>query len=343
MTTANDVIAKANPIRYRCHMRVAYLVLNHRPTQQIVRLTAAIRRQQPESPIVVHHDQFSCEIDLARLKHAGTELVRTSDFRISWGDFSQVRAYWETLAWTLERVECDWIVLLSGQDYPIRPLRTLTGMLESTDADAFIEAERIDRWPSARERHDREHRYLYQYAKFPSYGLQERMRPNIRRQLRQVTRIAATVINRLQGVVHIYRFPDLLPYRVGVRSSKTPFSPALPPWCGSPWNALSRRAAESLLRYLRDHPDYASYYQRTNIPDESATATILCNDPTLNIVPQNLHFIRWSHPESGHPDVFGAADISALTASDKFFGRKFDSLSDPEVLDMLDEVLLAEP
>jgi hypothetical protein len=101
--------------------------------------------------------------------------------------------------------------------------------------------------------------------------------------------------------------------------------------------ALSRRAAESVVNFISTHDSYVQYYARTAIPDESATATIVCNDPTLKICNGNLHWTRWTVGDHSHPDVLVLNDLGDFVNSDKFFARKFDVDVDSSVLDALDQ------
>jgi hypothetical protein len=73
------------------------------------------------------------------------------------------------------------------------------------------------------------------------------------------------------------------------------------------------------------------------IPDESATATIVCNDPTLKVWNGTLHWTRWTDDDPSHPDVLVLNDLGDFVGSDKFFARKFDADVDSSVLDALDQ------
>ena len=149
-------------------------------------------------------------------------------------------------------------------------------------------------------------------------------------------------VNILQPYVHFYKLPDGLPRCVGVRARSTPFSATFPCWYGPDWSTLSHRAAEVVVATSRRRPEYVAYYRKTMIPDESATATIVCNAPELKIEPRDLHHIRWTRARSGHPDVFGVADLPELLASPCYFARKFDIAQDIDVLDRLDQAIMPD-
>jgi len=323
-------------------VQVAYLVLSHRPPSQLRRLLSTLRAQDPLAPLVVHHDRFSSAISDADVDIGGQVELLTSDHPIRWGDFSLVDAYWRSLRWMNEHLEFDWVVLLSAQDYPIKPLSGLSGMLESANGDAIVSGRRIEEIPELDQRSDLRFRYYYQYLELPELGISGHLPASVRTAFRSGANFGADVVNRLQSGAHIYKFPPGMGFRVGRRSRTIPFGPDAPCWHASFWATLNRVSVDAVMRRLRDDPAYARYYRSTVVPDESVTATILCNDPDIRIVNAEIHHVRWSNAISGHPDTFGADDLAELAASPKFFARKFDIGHDAVILERLDD-LIARP
>jgi len=316
-------------------VRVAYLITSYRPPHQLLRLLATLRRAQHESPIVVHQDRFRSSWDAGLVASIGGVEVLTSEAPVSWGDFSIVDATWKSLSWMVKHLDFDWVVFLSEQDYPIGPLDKLEATLASSGVDALIDAKTLDRIEDADLRMDCDRRYNYQYTALPRPGLMARLPPRVRRPIADAANYANFVLYKLQRKVTVYRYPDPLPMRLGVRPRHSPFSSTFPCWYGSQWMALSRRAAETVDLFVGEHADYVKYYSRTVIPDESATATIVCNDPTLSVHDEHLHYVRFS-ANDGHPDVFGLDDANELVETGRFFARKFDIDTDSRVLDALD-------
>jgi len=78
-----------------------------------------------------------------------------------------------------------------------------------------------------------------------------------------------------------------------------------------------------------------THFSRRFIPDESLPHTILCNQPDLKIVNDNLRYIDWSL-SGHHPKTLGVEDIPRILASGAHFARKFDLAKDPEVFDAID-------
>jgi hypothetical protein len=54
---------------------------------------------------------------------------------------------------------------------------------------------------------------------------------------------------------------------------------------------------------------------------------------------RHLHYIKWGG--GPNPSVLNESDLSAMKASGRFFARKFDGGSHPDLLDRVDRELLA--
>src|ERR1017187_6837570 len=138
-------------------MKVAFLIMNHRDPAQLLRLGATLRLELPDAPIVVHNDRFRVDIAASALDPIGNTHLLTSDKPITWGDFSLVDAYWRSMAWRIGHIECNWLILLSAQDYRIKPLATLGGYLAASGADALVAAAPINQLKKREDRRNRRH------------------------------------------------------------------------------------------------------------------------------------------------------------------------------------------
>ncbi len=85
-----------------------------------------------------------CALDDARLEALGVCRV-VPPSRVAWGEVSQLAMVLRCLRWLLEFTDFDWVVLLSGQDYPIRPVAEIERSLAAADVDALIETRRCER------------------------------------------------------------------------------------------------------------------------------------------------------------------------------------------------------
>jgi hypothetical protein len=316
-------------------LRVAFFVSAYRSSAQLTRLVHTLRRAEPTSPIVIH-DSFDSPLDPSLFDAVRDVHVLRTDRPIGWGDMSLEAARWDVYRWILQNLDIDWVMLLSEQDYPIAPLANFRALLASSGADAVMLGEQIDTLAADDLRIECIRRYLYRYVSLPSLGIEQRLPPASRRIAAGLRQRLYAAVNRLHPKIFIYQTPTAIPTptRIGIRSGKTPFDGGFPCWFIGCWYALSRKALGHVIEYVDSHPEFVRYYARTVIPLESATGSIVFNDPELKVANLSLHAIRFSDPASGRPDVFEDADLDFLRSSGGVFARKFN----PTNTDLLDEL-----
>lgn len=301
---------------------VAYLVLAYHKPEQLFRLLERLRRGSPRAPILLHFDAKYPLPDQSRLSALGTELVEPR-IDVQWGDYSLVQAILAGLSQLLNRRSWEYVQLLSGQDYPLRPLPEIEAALLGSQIDAFIDATH---------QHGYHHRYLYRYWKIPKF----RYAYLLPRWLHAFDAALRTKVTQSQDLVRFEWVPRGLAQRVGLKRLNHPFTPSMPCWFGSDWFTLSRRAAEYLLETLEKRRDLVQVYRTSIIPSESLFATILCNSHLQIQCRDNRRFIVWLNDAAAHPVTLTMQHFDAIIESGKDFGRKFDMDVDSRVLDALD-------
>jgi len=322
-------------------LRVAYFITSYGSGEQLHRLVTTLRAAEPVSPIVIRHDTFNSQLDPQLFAGFTDVHVLDGGEPIVWGDMSLESTRWNVFRWILANLDIDWVVLLSEQDYPIEPLQSLRADFATSGADAFLAGERIDQIDDPGLRREFELRYLYQYVSLPDIAIVDRLPQVLRKPIRELRGMVISAFTRVQKKVFIYTMDALqLPMRIGVKPRTTIFSDEFPCWKNDCWCALSRRTLEHIVSYLDTHPEFIKYYERTVIPLESATGTIVFNDPDLVVKNVPTHTVRWSDPDSGRPDVFTEADLEYLRSSGNAFARKF-GYANTTVFDELDKIVLA--
>jgi hypothetical protein len=128
-------------------MKVGYVILAHHKPRQLLRLTNVIRLQS-EGPIIIHVDRKS----VLKFRHAIPVLeaipnVRPiSNQRVQWGTYSVVQATLDCLHTLLVQYpEVSHIRLLSGQDYPIKPLGDFERMMTKRGERSGMQIHRLPR------------------------------------------------------------------------------------------------------------------------------------------------------------------------------------------------------
>jgi hypothetical protein len=280
---------------------VAYLVLSHRDPPQVQRLLRTLRLESPDAPLIVHHDDRFVPLE------TGPDVLRVlPPTPVAWGWASQLDMLLRCFAFALARAEFSWLVVLSGQDYPVRPLATVERELVTAPVDGFVQGEPVAPPPWTRGESDEfARRYFYRYRRVREPGA--------------LVRRAAVAARPLLSLREM-PWGWVLGRRCG--------GPGLPVRRGSDWLTLSRRAvslvAEAPAGLVR-------HYRRTLSPSESLPHTLLWASG-LRLSQDTRRFSAWT-PGSPHPAVLGAGDLDAVVASGCDFARKFEDL---RVLDELD-------
>jgi hypothetical protein len=293
-------------------MKLVYLVVSHRNPDQVLRLVRALR-EGPSAEVVVRHDLRRSRLDAHEVERAGGRLLH-DELRVEWGAWSYLRMLLASLEGIAAEHDPDWLIVLSGQDYPLRPLAQVEERLASAEYDAYLG----DPWrleTSALPPPPAEEFFLrYAYCHLPAPPL--RWFPR-----------------RLRRVVYFRERPR----QFGVRRPRLPFRDDLRCWVSSDWPTLNRRALQVVLRTCREERRLMRHYRRTLAPAESFFATALMNAPGLRVSDDFRRFARFQ-PGAPSPDVLTSADLDELRACGADFARKLDAGVDARVLDLLDEL-----
>jgi hypothetical protein len=286
-------------------VRIGYLVVSHREPQQVLRLVRVLT-EAPTAEVVVRHDQRRSALARDEVEAAGGWLL-DDELDNEWAGWGHV----EVLLEGLRQFDTDWVLVLSGQDYPLRPLAELEAFLGATDHDALLadawELDLTRRPEPAREEFFMRHAYRH-YRRPPGLG-------------------------HLPGRLRPFVYTREMPPRLGVRRLGTPFGSV---FVSADWLTLSRRAVASLERYVREESRAMRFFRRVAVPSESLFATALMTDEQLDVGLDHRRFFSFPGPGAAHPDTLTSADLPELERSNAFFARKFDAGVDVEVLDALD-------
>jgi Core-2/I-Branching enzyme len=298
-------------------VNVVYFIASHTNPDQVGRLVRRLRRDSPAALVLIHHDESQSHLDARRFDGDPNVIVMQCSIAVEWGQFSQV----ELVLRGIEVLRAsgrayDWVVLLSGQDYPIRPIAEFEGDLALLGDGAIAYEERtahLDRYELSWYRVPRVFENRYVNALFSRLSQLNARQPFVR---------------FVSGRVGC---------RIGVRIGRSPFDGTLRPYKGTTWWTLSRRCIDYVHAYVRDNPGFVDWYRRrTLMPDESFFQTILFNAGIFRLRNDDGRFVRWEPPEAPSPVTLRTADLDAVLSSGKYFGRKFDDRVDAAVLDRLD-------
>ncbi|RSK43151.1 beta-1,6-N-acetylglucosaminyltransferase [Hymenobacter rigui] len=286
-------------------MKIAHLILAHKNSRQLGRLLGALAH--PDVTCYVHLDRKTDAAPFLWLANRSRVHFTRTRNAITWGGYSQTRNTVECLGEILTRdPACEFINVLSGQDYPLAPPDRALAFLAGRRGESFLATEPPG-GPWWQANHGRLSRYhLTEYA-FPGRYL---------------------VQQALNALLPARRLPLAGPLYGG-------------PTCS--WSTLARPAARYLVDFLADHADLRRFAHLTWGSDEFLLPTVLLNSPLAATVSNDsLRYIDW-RAGGATPKLLTSDDLPELLGCGKLWARKFDIHHDATVLDSLDVLALGRP
>lgn len=291
-------------------MKLAFVILAHNDPDHVLRLTERLITQ--DDKVVIHWDKRS-PVDIEAGAHktlAQRQLEQVHFCRrvaVDWGRWSMVEATLSALQ-TLQALDepFDYVVLLSGTDYLLKPVAGLKRFLLEHAGKEFIECVDPEQNPwvvqgLVKERflhHHwfswRDHRPLFEWslATQKKLGLKRRMPKGLK------------------------------------------------PYFGSQWWALTWPTVQQVLD-LSQQRAIRRFFKTTWVPDEMYFQTLVAAVvPTENIHGTNLTFYHFDH--TGKPLLFYNDHFDFLRQQNFFFARKL-SCQARLLRDKLDRFMLENP
>ena len=282
-------------------MEVAHLILAHKGPKQLERLINVL--SLPGTAIYIHIDKKTDITPFNHLKKIKNVFFIQNRIKIYWGSYSMIQATLVSFKEISDSgIPFKYVNLLSGQDYPIKPIKEFCNYLNSNQGKIFMSYLVFETdWNEAISRINQYH--------FTNYKIRSRY-------------FFQRVINWL------------LPARV--------FPTSLVPVGKSQWFTLPLECVKYVLDYWQDNKELQRFIKFTWAPDEFIFQTILYNSKYKeNIVNDNLRFMIWTKGHAS-PDWLKTDDIDKIQSSDKFFARKFDIEVDARILDLLDKIIATD-
>lgn len=307
---------------------VCYFIQSHRDPEQIYRLVRVLRRGSPRAKIAVRHDSGKCDLDWTPLADLPDTwlLPSTGPPQVRSDYFCQVQPYLDAVGWLESRgIEYDWLVNLTAQDYPVKPVAEIERFLGEARCDGFLRYWDVFSPASPWSARKARARYWHHYRRLPAWA-----EPWMR---------AARGLTR---VLPIHFYLDYGPL-FGVRALRTPFCDSFRCHGGWAFFTLRREAALYVREFLAAHPEVERHYKKTVAAEESLVPTVLANSGRFELVNDDLRYIDYTRAQKGSPRTLTCADLPELASGRYHFARKFDLGVDREVLDRIDRELLGTP
>lgn len=266
-------------------MRVVYLILAHR-RPELVKVLVATLGSHESVGIYLHVDRRTALAPFVSAGDAADVQIVKPRFAANWGSYGLVRATLSGLRFIAERERGPYfLVLLSGQDFPVKPVPIIDRFFAETTSSAHIEYDRMGT-PPGKDIHRYERYFLHNQFK-------------------------------LRGT---WRLEMFLNSNLNRRS----FPMGFQPYSGSQWWSASHELVRYIADFVKEHRSFRRFFWFSNIPDEMFFQTIIMNSPFAERVHNDDHrFTHWE-PEAWSPRVLTKDDIPKLLESPALFARKFE-------------------
>lgn len=298
-------------------MNIVYIILAHQLPDQLIRLVHRLNADDVTFFIHVDKKAKSAMYKQIVASLGGYKNIYFLDRYARYhGDFNHVKATLQgiRMAHALS-IQYDYIILLTGQDYPIKSNISIQRVLEESHERSFIEYFPLpsEHWQNENGGFDRvNYFYLHWYGwEFPFLK-----RNNYLKLIPDQIWFALAKILPMRRI-----FPG--DFRI---------------YGGSAYWCLSRESAEYIYNFVQQNDAFVNFFKNVKIAEEIFFQTVLLNSPLRDrLVNDNLRYIIWS--KSRHPENLCDQDFENLIKSNKLFARKFDMTVNPGLVDMIDRVI----
>ena len=275
-------------------MKIAYLVFAYKNPKLIQRTMERLACE--DSAFFIHID---AKCDISQFASLQGKNVFFTDRRVTvyWAEFSGVEAILVLIRQALAaRERYDYLVLLSGSEYPLRSRQYIHNFFDANRGSEFMTM-----------------------AKMPAAG----------KPLSRVTLLRFPSNEPARRLI----FRALAKLGLAQRNYRKHLG-GMKPYSGLTWWALTRNACQYIMDFDERERKVRRFFEKSFAPEESYFHTILGNSPFAPRIRQNLLYEDWSaqvaHPKmlgEQHLARFGLQDKGSLPGRDEpgelLFARKF--------------------
>lgn len=296
-------------------MKIAYIILAHKLPEQVVRLVKKLNTS--DATFFIHVDKKTPASSYREMTEALASFENVhflKRYAIYYGDYNHVRATLEGIRRLVELcIPFDYVVLITGQDYPIKSNRQIETFLHDSGQKSFMEYFSLpdERWGDENGGLDR---INYWHLHWRGWEL-----PLMKR-----ARSLLPMPEQIWSVL-----ARLLPFQFRPPVNLKWFG-------GSSYWCLTRDCIEYVDELTKRNKRLVKFFEHIGIPGEIFFQTVLLNSPFKDqVVNDSLRYIVW--PNARHPAILGKQHFDLFIGTNNLFARKFDITVDETVLDMIDK------
>ena len=279
----------------------AYLIMAHTNFPQLQTLLQLL--DHPDNDIYLHVDKRAADFRPEKLHVSHSRLVIVEPIRVTWGGHSQIKCEMNLLK-AAAPGHYRYYHLVSGIDLPLKSQEFIHGFFRENYPRNYI---RFD--PKANQSGSFHYRTDYYHFFQDLAGRNRGILPGLLRR-------ANALLLKLQQLAGFKRKQHIPPYK------------------GTNWFSIT----DELVQYVLSQESLVKkqfYY--SHCADEVFLHSLAMASPCRDTIVDNcLRAIDW---DRGDPYVFRLEDVEDLLASEKLFGRKFDSKIDAAAIEKIVETL----
>jgi len=292
-------------------MKKAYIILAHKNPDQLHALVD--RLSDGKSEFFIHIDLKSPLYKERRILTEALSITLVDSISTAWGTMGLVQATLEAMKKIkMTGKQFEKIILLSGQDYPVKTNEEIDSFYQSSPHRIFLDFSILPnytKWKTGGGSY-RIEKYFFGYSFVEKYAA---------RSLNFLASFLPFLKRRFDSVRHFY---------------------------GSQWFTIDMYSLNFIVDYVAQNPDYLAFHQHTFAPDELFFQTILLNSgrPEIlgGIVNDNKVFMMRENESDAHPKTLVSSDFERIVSSSALFARKFDPETDSLILQLIDQNCLQQ-
>ena len=290
-------------------MEHTIIILEHKNISQVVQLVKYFKHN---CRVIIHIDKKKniAQKYIDELNNLQQVVTISQEYNVNWGGFSILECEISMLNKGLQLTDSDYFHLISGQDYPVKPLDYFLSFFEKQKGKNFIQYTHLPHsgWEGNTFKRF-QYYYPYDYAgnkKNPKQWVWEQVKEQQKKGIKRP-------------------IPDEFDHLYG----------------GSQWFSITREAASILIDYTLSYPNLYKKMWMTFAPEESYIPTVLVNLINNNkIINFNHRYIRWQNENGNRPANLGPEHLYYLFERDYLFARKIEFPISEPIIKLIDNYLL---
>lgn len=269
----------------------AFLITAYKDFEQLYELATYLAEN---NKVFVHVDQSSKEISSEQLQELNRiyNCVAISTRAICWGSFTHVEAILDLIELAVKDKSVTYMHLITAQDFPVISLDEIERRFDKCN-QIYLDYMGPDHLPETV-------KVRYQYYNWF-------VNKNVKNKWIWTIQYVTVLMQKLVGVK---------------RKSIGAFTAI---YKGLVYVSMPRDAAEYVLDYCQEEPDYLNALRTCQVPEEFFFQTLFMNSYFKDrVVKKELRYMNWERGDGSSPVFLDETDFESIRKGDYVFARKFD-------------------